>query len=349
MIENTPLISVLVPVYETPDSYLVALCESLLEQSYANFECLIFDDGSSNNALEILGRYRQLPRFIFFRWEKNRGVNCTWLQLLTKARGRYWCSPGSDDVLAPKFLEKRVALLEAHPYAVFAHGPPEVIDQAGKRCADLPQFGEEILLIEAEQCLEALLWNNYVNQPGVVARTDLTRLVLTYFANRWQFNDWFLWFLLVALGQPVLWDPEPLHQYRVHSNSLSLDPGKQSVRRSEGRLVPMCALAAAAHYSQEALYCWSRNRVTLYCLWLRRAIPLALRGQLRVEWLISGNEAYYGCPKVPLFWAEVFRHALGIVRASLTEVPEPVHQNGLGWQPQTNRPRRSLYDRIRRP
>ena len=69
------------------------------------------------NALDSLERYRQDPRFTFFRWERNRGVNLAWFQLLTKVQGRYRCAPGSDDVLAPNFLQKRVTLLEAHRYA----------------------------------------------------------------------------------------------------------------------------------------------------------------------------------------------------------------------------------------
>jgi glycosyltransferase involved in cell wall biosynthesis len=333
MSEIRPLVSVLVPVHNTPPSYLMGFCESLLAQSYAHFECLILDDGSSNNSPEALRPYRQDSRFIFFRWLKNRGLNCAWFQLLTKAQGRYWCAPGSDDILGSRFLEKRVALLEAHPYAVFAHGPPELINHAGKCCSETPDFGQIPQVIEAEQCLRLLLRNDYINQPGVVARTDLTRLVLIYFANDWKFApDWFLWFLLIALGQPVLWDPEPLHQYRIHNNSLSMDPGKEAVRRAESRLVPICALVAASRYSQIAFHTWKRNRTDLYCLWLRRAICLALKGQLRKEWLIYGSQAYYRYPKAVPFWLEVVKHASGIAHATLTETRERPHQNGLGWR-----------------
>jgi glycosyltransferase involved in cell wall biosynthesis len=339
MNENKPIVSVLVFVYNTPASYLYALCESLLAQSYPHFECLILDDGSKENALDSLKRYRQDPRFAFFRWERNRGVNCAWFQLLTKVQGRYWCAPGSDDVLTPNFLEKRVTLLEAHPYAVFAHGPPEVIDHAGKRRWEPPDFGQVPQLIEPERCLQQLLVQNCINTPSVVARTDLTRLVLTWFASDWKYaQDWFLWLLLVSLGQPVLWDPEPLHQYRQHDSSLSGDPGRESVRRAEGGLVTMCALSAAARFSGVAIAAWSRNRGALYHRWLRRAIRLALKKQLRREWLISGAQAYYGQPKAPLFWLEVARHAFGLVRATVRALREPKHIkmghiNGLGWQP----------------
>jgi glycosyltransferase involved in cell wall biosynthesis len=323
----------LVFTYNTRGSYLVELCESLLAQTYPYFECLILDDGSTENALENLERYRRDTRFVLVRWEKNRGLNCAWFQLLSKAQGQYWCAPGSDDVLAANFLEKRVALLEAHPYAVLAHGPPELIDDVSRRRREPPNFGQAPQLIEPDECLRLLLVNNYINTPGVVARTDLTRLVLAWFANDWKFaGDWFLWLLLISLGQPVLWDPEPLHQYRVHTESLSLDPGKNLVRRAEGRLVPMCALSAAACFSHLALEAWSRNRKTLYHLWLRRAIPLALKKQLRKDWLFSGTQAYYGCTKRISFWLEVARHAFGIVRASLKESPEPSHQDGLGCQ-----------------
>jgi glycosyltransferase involved in cell wall biosynthesis len=333
MDDPRPLVSVLVPVYNTPAAYLVEFCESLVAQSYPHFECIFLDDGSSEDALEILDNYRQDSRFTFFRWEKNRGLNCAWFQLLTKAQGRYWCSPGSDDVLTPKFLEKRVALLEAHPYAVFANGPPEVIDDAGNRCREYPEFGRIPKIIEAEKCLETLLGHCHVNQPGVLARVDLTRLVLSQYAKDWKYAaDWYLWILLVALGQPVVWDPEPLHKYRLFSNSLSRDQRKEMLRRAENRLVPMCALAASARSSHLALNSWSRHRSTLYYLWLRRAVGLALQGRLEKEWVIRGSQAYYGEPKALPFWLEVGRNAFGIVGAALTEKRDAPHQNGLGWQ-----------------
>jgi glycosyltransferase involved in cell wall biosynthesis len=153
---NEPLVSVVVPVYNAA-SYLHEFCMSLLAQSHRHFEVLMLDDGSTDNSWEILQKYASDPRFRLMQWEKNRGLNRTWFQLLTKIAGDYWCSPGADDVLKPQFLQRRVELLKAHPHAVFAHGPPEVIESAGHLYENNHEFGSALKVIEVERGLEMSL------------------------------------------------------------------------------------------------------------------------------------------------------------------------------------------------
>ena len=327
---DKPKISIVVASYNAAP-FLPSLCDSILEQTYPNFEVTILDDGSQDASCDVLRRYEKEPRFTILRWNNNRGVDKAWFQLLTKVRGEFWCCPGADDLLKPKFLERRITLLESCPYAVLAHGPPEVIDSRGNLSQEIPRFERSVLEIEAEKSLRIVLRNNYINTPSVVARTDLTRLILPFFSCDWKFaQDWFLWILLIALGQPVLWDPEPLNQYRVHNASLSLDPSKAALRRAENRLVPLCALAVSSSFSALARQTWGEMGGRLYRLWLRRAARLARSGQMRRDWSSAGSIAYYGRPSHLPLSVEVVRHSLGILYETLVNEPSAPHQNGLG-------------------
>ena len=140
------------------------------------------------------------------RGDRNQGLNRTWHNLLTQVTGDYWCSPGADDVLKPSFLERRLRVLEQTPEAVFAHGPPEIIDTAGERCRSLPKSSGTVRLIEARQGLLHSLRCNHINQPGVLVRSCSARLRLSLFERDWKYApDWFLWILLLAEGKKVVW------------------------------------------------------------------------------------------------------------------------------------------------
>src|SRR5208282_6851491 len=128
---TTPLVSLIVPSYNAA-RYLKPFCESILQQTFRDFEVLIGDDGSSDNSLEILQPYLRDPRFKLIRWQPNRGMHYGVLVLLNAARGRYWCPPGTDDILEPTFLERRVPLLATRPEAVLIHGPANWIDECDK-------------------------------------------------------------------------------------------------------------------------------------------------------------------------------------------------------------------------
>ena len=114
---TTPLVSILVPCYNG-GRYLAQLCNSIIAQSFGDFEVLIGNDNSSDDTIEIIRPFLRDSRFKLFTWKPNRGLHLNIVFLLNNARGRYWCPPGQDDILEPRFLEKRVAQLAARPEAV---------------------------------------------------------------------------------------------------------------------------------------------------------------------------------------------------------------------------------------
>ena len=309
-----PLVSILVPAYNAA-RYLPELCQSIQAQTYPHYEVVIGDDGSSDETPSVLVPFLQDKRFRRLAWRPNRGLNQGLATLCSVMRGEYWCSPGADDVLYPSFLQKRVELLEANPQAFVAHGPPELINEAGVAPQTEPLHLNLPAQLGPPRSLEVLLQHNVINQPSALVRASLTRQVLPFFAWNWAYApDWFLWILHAAAGAGLVWDPEVRLKYRVHSSSLSCAPDKDHLRGAERRLVPLIALREAAQYSQWAAECWSRWGRMLYWQWLRQALALKSRGGLRPEWVQLGAHAYYGAKgKRVSFGVEVARHTLGIL------------------------------------
>lgn len=316
---STPLVSVVIPSYKAA-AYVGQLCRTLQDQTYGNFEALIGDDGSQDGTESVVAPFLSDPRFRFFAWNPNRGFGRATLTLLHQAKGEFWCHPGADDLLHPDFIAERTAILSSHPSAVLAHGPPIHIDPNG--IAFSPENGT-LLPDNFTQgpSLEQLLQHNLINNPGIMARMSVTRMVLPFISPTLRYAfDWFIWFLLASTGQDFVRDPVPRYCYRVHPTSLTCDPKWASYRQAETRLVPLCALAAASRFSPDAALLWSRWRQPLYVLWLTRAAHLSRRELLRDEWLQLGAQAYYSNAhnRVSLAW-ELARHAPSVARYFMAE------------------------------
>lgn len=108
------LISVLMPVYNTKEEFLREAIESILNQTYQDFELIVLDDGSDNDISEIVGSYKD-ERIKFYKNEVNLGIGKTRNKLLELATGEYIAFQDSDDISLPTRLEKQVRFLDENP------------------------------------------------------------------------------------------------------------------------------------------------------------------------------------------------------------------------------------------
>jgi len=109
------LVSVIVPVYETPEPYLRALLDSLKKQTLQSVEFLLMDDASpSPHIQKILQEYAaQDPRFKPLNMKKNNGVSCARNAALEQAQGKYFGFADADDLLEPDYFARLSAAAEA--------------------------------------------------------------------------------------------------------------------------------------------------------------------------------------------------------------------------------------------
>ena len=114
MRDNQPLVSIIMPVYNC-EKYISEAIESVLSQSYQNWELLIVDDGSTDHSPEIIDRYAQKDVRIQSFHNKNEGVSAARNFALSKISGELVTFIDSDDVYHPDRLQRMVSVFENHP------------------------------------------------------------------------------------------------------------------------------------------------------------------------------------------------------------------------------------------
>ena len=107
------LISVLMPVYNTKEEYLRTSIESILNQTFTDFEFIIVNDGSTNNAEEVILSYKD--NRIKYVKQENQGIVGALNNAWSKASGKYIARMDSDDIAYPERFAKQVNFLEENP------------------------------------------------------------------------------------------------------------------------------------------------------------------------------------------------------------------------------------------
>jgi glycosyltransferase involved in cell wall biosynthesis len=109
----SPKISVVMPVYNGKE-YLALAVESILRQTFADFEFIIINDGSTDNSADIAASYED-PRIKLLHNDKNLGLIPSFNRGLENSRGEYIARMDADDIAFPDRFKKQVAFLDDHP------------------------------------------------------------------------------------------------------------------------------------------------------------------------------------------------------------------------------------------
>jgi len=203
-----PTVSVIIPCYNL-GQYLDEAVSSVLAQSFQDFEILIVDDGSTDEATQAVIAQYSRPKTRVIRTEhvglaaaRNLGIG--------QAKGRYLCALDADDRLEPSFLDKMVRVLDGDESVAFSS-------------SWLRTFGDETWEWKPERCdLPTLLWEDTVLTAALVRR-DAVVAVGGYDTNMPEQGDedWDLWLTLVERGCRGAILPEILFNYRRRAGSMS--------------------------------------------------------------------------------------------------------------------------------
>lgn len=208
---SAPAVTVLIAVFNGAD-YLGESIESVLAQTFSDFELLIVDDGSTDQTPKIL-RSLPDPRMCTITLSQNRGIARARNAGIEAARGRYIAFLDHDDVAPPERLEKQVAFLDLHPQVGLLGSDVEFINSRGAtlRNVHMPASDLEIRWMNLLDCP--------MRQSSLTARRDLAR--------QHQYDDRFLslsdWdFIQRMLGRTEAANlPEVLVRYRSHPTNVS--------------------------------------------------------------------------------------------------------------------------------
>ena len=139
------MVSVIIPNYcHAP--YLRQRIDSVLAQSYPDFEVVLLDDCSTDGSREVIERYRNHPRIkqIVYNDRNGGSAFAQWRKGFALTQGEYIWIAESDDYADPAFLERCVAELDADPACVLAHTLSRTVDSEGRPYGKVRHAGRPV-------------------------------------------------------------------------------------------------------------------------------------------------------------------------------------------------------------
>ncbi len=209
-----PLVTVLMPVYNC-EKYLSTSIESILHQTFTDFEFIILDDGSTDDSINIIQSYcAQDQRIRLIRNDQNMGIAYSLNKGINIAKGKYIARMDADDISKPERLEKQVEFLETHNEVGILGCCAQVVDASGKLIEhySVPENHSLIVWI--------LPFGRAFAHPTVMMRTDLIQNIGGYSTDIIYGQDVDLW--IRAVGKTQFANlMEELFIYRTHANSVT--------------------------------------------------------------------------------------------------------------------------------
>ncbi|MFO7654015.1 MAG: glycosyltransferase family A protein [Candidatus Krumholzibacteriia bacterium] len=215
-VEAAPRVTVLVPAFNR-DEYLPATLESVLRQTFTDWECLVVDDGSTDGTPAIAAAFAARDRrFRYERLPHNRGVSAARNRGVELARGEYVAFLDSDDLFAPDKLAWQVAALDAEPTAVLVYG--ETLQFRGDDPREGAIYLERLPHKPQGSAFEHLLCCSAIYAPLV--RRDALRRTTGFDESLPWGEDWDAWLQVARLGR-ILHEPRVALHYRLHPGNAS--------------------------------------------------------------------------------------------------------------------------------
>lgn len=214
---SSPLISVITPVFNG-ERFIRDAIESVLAQSYRNWEMLIVDDGSTDGTAQVIAQYAARDSRIRSLSQPNRGQAEARNHALREARGELAAFLDADDlwlgdkleICVPEFLAGRQDVLFTDGY-IFTDGEP--VDDLSR----LKTFGTQAATYEGDGGLDVMLRSNRVPMLTVLARREALLAAGGFPGNR--IEDYSLWLRMLCEGYVLRGIPARTALYRVHAES----------------------------------------------------------------------------------------------------------------------------------
>src|SRR4030095_4409310 len=193
------LVSIGMPTYNGA-KHLRESIESVLAQTFADFELILIDDLSDDETWAIAQAYaRQDPRVSAVRNDKTLGLVGNFNRCIELTKGRYVCVWHQDDVMMPQNLEKKVALLEANPRLGFVHSNVLMVDGHGQVLSEHWELDSrrDYVVAGREFFLKMIApGKNYVCCPSVLARRECYGKLGNFRSELYFTCDWEMWMRL---------------------------------------------------------------------------------------------------------------------------------------------------------
>lgn len=215
-----PKVSILMPVYNA-EKYLIEAVDSILNQTFRDWELIIINDGSTDRSQELLSQIAD-NRVITVDNEKNLGLIDTLNKGINLCKGEYIVRMDADDISTPERIEKQVQFMDSHPHYILCGTNALVIDNNGKVTGKIRNLTDnQFLQIN-------LLFSNPFIHPSMMIRRDILRSNL-YDKQYKHIEDYELWCRIALLGE-VANLQDDLLLYRWHDSNISVINAETQIR-----------------------------------------------------------------------------------------------------------------------
>lgn len=224
---KNPKISCIMPAYNA-GKYLKVAIDSILNQTFKDFELIIINDGSSDNTEDIILSYND-SRIVYIKNERNLKLMKTLNKGIDKAKGEFISRMDSDDQAHPSLFEKELQEFEKHPDAGIVNILTNHMSEDGLRIRPNRQYFK----ISPDVCSVVCIYANMISHPGVMVRGNLMRKYHYSEDEKYlHFEDFELWCRMFKNGIKCYTLPERLLNYRMTSTSInSLYAKERHVRK----------------------------------------------------------------------------------------------------------------------
>lgn len=224
MKKDLKLISIVMPVYNA-GSFLREALDSVLSQTYKNWELICVDDGSTDNSLDILQEYVLIDsRIKVFKNHKNQGVSTTTNYAIGKCHGQYLARMDADDVMTPDRLDKQITYLGKNPQVVVLGGQCQLINEKDQ------SIGQKIFPCNHQEIYQMMYQAMPIQQPTMMINLKLIPSSFSWYEKKTNTAEEVdLLFKLFKYGEFANL-PDFILNYRLHGQNLSLKNPKMTFR-----------------------------------------------------------------------------------------------------------------------
>ncbi len=225
---HVPLLSVTVLNYNYAH-YLPQCLDSILRQTFTDFELLLINDCSTDNSLDVIQPYLADPRVTLINHEQNRGYIASLIEGSERSRGTYLTVISADDFcVSDRAFETLLRPMEDDDEVAYSFSAFGMYDEDGVRFHEVRHFAHSLVHSGAAQYRELLLQGNFLLHSGVLIRTSAYHAVGGYDDSIRYVGDSIMWQMLCSQGKAAYCVDE-LYAYRRHRSNMSISDGATNV------------------------------------------------------------------------------------------------------------------------
>lgn len=232
-------VTIIVPNYNG-NPFLLKALQSLDQLCYSDYLVQVWDDGSTDDSVEVAAAFcAQRENFEVIQ-NKNVGIGKSWNRAVSSVSTEFFSILHCDDEYEPDYLIELMCLMKRYPRAAIGHCAAVCIDQNSRQQESFLETYKRVKFfpcdqgaMTAESAFNSLLSGNFINCPSVIYRTELVKKVGLFNVELDHCLDWDFWFRVCLNDFEIAYTRKQLFRYRRHAGNASRNNSKLLVRYRE--------------------------------------------------------------------------------------------------------------------